>query len=207
MNTRTFETIANQCGALLEVDRKTETSILTEAKIRVQATGISSIPQTVSLKTKDNWISIQLTPLFTIYRGRHTYGKGRERDTNRWKFKIGLETKRLKSQEFSPRVANSGHLTQHHYTINKKVTWAPSSIALHNRSKPLASYLHTPSNTISIPISGPQTSKWLTKQKTMPRQRISLKQFQQATRYEKKDISSMKRMGIDITSMKWKGSQ
>lgn len=65
--TRTFETIAKQFGGLLDIDRKTETfSVLFEAKIRVNAKGVSSIWQTVSFEVEDNWIPIQLIPLFTM---------------------------------------------------------------------------------------------------------------------------------------------
>lgn len=64
---KTFETIANQYGGLLEVVRKTLTFLsLSQAVIRVKASGASTIPQIISFKLEDTWIPIQLTPLFTM---------------------------------------------------------------------------------------------------------------------------------------------
>lgn len=63
----TFETIAKQRGRLIEIDEQTlNHKCLFEAKIRMECKGNSSIPHNISFPVDNNWISRQLSPIFSF---------------------------------------------------------------------------------------------------------------------------------------------
>lgn len=109
----------------MEVDRGVETfSILIEDNIRVKPTGISSIPQTISFK-QNHWISIHLIPIFIVEDPSHFERNGKKIQTDGNSELVQKPKNKKNKSSHQGRIPNPSHHPQHHYCINKKVTWAP----------------------------------------------------------------------------------
>lgn len=160
-NSHSFENIASQCGELLEIHTRTANfSILTEAKIKVKATGTSSIPETISFKSDDNWLTIQLILLFTIEEPILMQPNGIKR-----RLETNPPTKHIRAQkepDLRGRVPNLNCFRPTQYRMKKKLKWVPSSMPQGQNRHKTKGNQHWQTNTmLSSPVPAPTPRQFL----------------------------------------------